>query len=140
MGQWTRQADSVALMSDAGNGRVLWRMAKRVPASTLVLAPEGGAFHALEIAAGEDLGADTRQRILGCIASGQADAGSIATYLGMAVRTVRRHVAGLRKAGLVSPDGPFALSPGVTRDVTPDASVVQEGVSPRCHPRYDHSR
>jgi predicted ArsR family transcriptional regulator len=89
-------------------------MAKRVPPSTLVLVPEGGAFHAIEVAAGEDLGADTSNRVLSCIATGEADAGSIATYLGMTVRTVRRHVSALRKAGLLTKSGPLAVSPGVT--------------------------
>ncbi len=140
MGQWTRQADSVALMSEAG-GRILWRMAKRVPPSTLVLTAEGGAFHALEVAAGEDLGTDTRERVFGCIATGQSDAAAIATYLDVHIRTVRRHVAALRRDGRVTADGPLAVSPdlgsilasvspGVTRDATPDPTTEAEPLSP----------
>ena len=40
MGQWTRQADSVALMARTKDEQIIWTMRKRVPRSTLVLATE----------------------------------------------------------------------------------------------------
>jgi hypothetical protein len=148
MGQWTRQADSVGLMSETSGGRVLWTMRKRVPRSTLVLVPEAGTFHAIEVAAGEDLGAPTRERVYGCIATGQADALSIAGYLGLSLRTVRRHVAALREAGRVAGDGPLAVSPasipmqetvspGVTRLVTLPPSTNGGALSPGVTPTRD---
>ncbi len=110
MGQWTRQADTVALMADAGAERVLWTVRKRAPHSQLVLLAEGGTFNVVQVVAGEDLGVGTAERIHGCIATGYADAGAIATYLEMSERTVFRHIATLRKAGRIAPDAPLRVS------------------------------
>lgn len=118
MGQWTRQADTVALMAPAGADRVLWTVRKRAPHSQLVLHAEGGTFDVLQVVAGEDLGVGTMERIHGCIATGYADAASIASYLEVTERTVWRHVAKLRGAGRVAPDAPLRLSAGVSPPVS----------------------
>jgi hypothetical protein len=118
MGQWTRQADTVALMAPAGAERVLWTVRKRAPHSQLVLRAEGGTFDVLQIVAGEDLGVGTMERVHGCIATGYADAASIATYLEVTERTVWRHVAKLRQAGRIAPDGALRLSVPVSGPVS----------------------
>jgi AAA domain-containing protein len=123
MGQWTRQADSVALMADAGADRVKWSMRKRVPHSTLVLERTEGTFHAVQVIAGEDLGVGTTNRVFNAIASGATDAPSIHEALGLSVRTVRRHVAVLRRENRVSQEGPYRIarmSPRVTPLGTPE--------------------
>lgn len=110
MGQWTRQADTVALMADAGAGRVLWTVRKRAPHSQLVLLAESGTFDVVQVVAGEDLGVSTMERIHGCIATGYAEAGDIATYLGLSERTVFRHIAKLRETGRLAADAPLRVS------------------------------
>ena len=118
MGQWTRQADTVALMADAGAQRVLWTVRKRAPHSQLVLHAEGGTFDVLQIVAGDDLGVGTMERIHGCIATGYADAAAIATYMEINERTVWRHVAKLREAGRVAPGTPLQVSMPVSGPVS----------------------
>jgi hypothetical protein len=141
MGQWTRQADTVAMMAPAGAGRVLWTVRKRAPHSQLVLKAEGGTFDVLQVVAGEDLGVGTMERIHGCIATGHADAAGIATYLEITERTVWRHVKKLREAGRVAPDAPLRLSDGVSAPVSrvvspmvsvsaPDPTAVVTDMSP----------
>lgn len=122
MGQWTRQADSVALMADLGADRIQWTMQKRVPPSTLLLDRSDGTFHAIQVMVGDDLGVGMQRRVLNVIASGEGDAKIIAEYLGISVRTVRRHAAALRESGALSPDSPYRVSPHVTAVVTEDAA------------------
>ena len=118
MGQWTRQADTVALMAPAGADRVLWTVRKRAPHSQLILHAEAGTFDVLQVVAGEDLGVGTMERIHGCIATGYADAASIAGYLEITERTVWRHVAKLRGTGRVASDAPLRLSAPVSGSVS----------------------
>jgi hypothetical protein len=122
MGQWTRSADTVALMADAGAGRILWTVRKRAPHSQLVLRAEGGTFDVVQVVAGEDLGVSTLERIHGCIATGYADAAAIATYLEMSERTVWRQIAKLREAGRVAPDAPLRPVDAVSVAVSPSVS------------------
>jgi hypothetical protein len=63
MGQWTRQADSVALMARTKDEQIVWTMRKRVPRSTLVLAPSDGTFRVVSAVVGGELGADTRAAV-----------------------------------------------------------------------------
>lgn len=118
MGQWTRQADSVALMADAGADRIRWTMRKRVPPSTLVLERSEGTFHAVQVIGGEDLGLPLRRRILNVIAAGETDAKVIASYVGVAERTVWRHIRALRKTGDVEREAPLRVSVPVSRPVS----------------------
>lgn len=122
MGQWTRQADSVALMADAGADRVRFAMRKRVPPSELILDKTDGTFHAVQLIGGEDLGVDLTRRVLNVIAAGESDPDVIATYLGVSKRTVWRHVSRLRAEGAVSLDAPIRLAPRVTPAVIEDAA------------------
>ncbi len=122
MGQWTRQADTVALMADAGAQRVLWTVRKRAPHAQLVLRAEGGTFDVVQVVAGEDLGVSTMEKIHGCIATGYADAGAIATYLELSERTVWRQIAKLRETGRVEPDMPLRVSGAVSVPVSPPVS------------------
>jgi len=123
MGQWTRQADTVAMMASTGVERVIWTVRKRAPHSQVVLRSEGGTFDIVQVLAGEDLGVGIAERIHGCIATGYADAASIATYLEIAERTVWRHVKSLREAGRVALDAPLRLSEGVSSPVSTGPSV-----------------
>jgi hypothetical protein len=132
MGQWTRSADSVALMSSAGPDRMLWTMRKRVSHSSLVLEPAGGIFRVVTAVIGDDESASTRDRVLRCIATGHATAADIATYLRVSERTVWRHIGALRKAGSVSPEGDLSLtdvSGGVSADVSAQMNGDTEDVS-----------
>ncbi len=122
MGQWTRQADTVAMMADAGAERRLWTVRKRAPHSQLVLRINDGTFDVVQITAGEDLGVSTMERVHRCIATGQADAGAIATYLEVSERTVWRHVAKLREAGRIGAEGPLRVSVPMSAAVSPDVS------------------
>lgn len=134
MGQWTRQADTVAMMADAGADRRLWTVRKRAPHSQLVLRIVDGTFDAVQVTAGEDLGVSTMERIHGVIATGQGDAASIATYLDINERTVWRHVAKLREAGRIEPDAPLRVSVGlsgpVSRPVSAPPRTNRAAVSP----------
>ncbi len=127
MGQWTRQADTVAMMAPAGADRVIWTVRKRAPHSQLVLHAEAGTFDVIQVVAGEDLGVTTMERIHGCIATGYADAGAIATYLELSERTVFRHIAKLRAAGRVALDAPLRLSAPVSSPVSARPSVDERG-------------
>lgn len=98
MGQWTRQADSVALMARTKDDQIVWTMRKRVPRSTLVLATSEGTFRVVSAAVGGDLGADTRAAVDRLYRQGVTDTAAIATTLGVSRRTVQRHVAKLEQA------------------------------------------
>ena len=128
-GQWTRQADTVALMADAGAGRILWTVRKRAPHSQLILHAEGGTFDVVQVVAGEDLGVGTMERIHGCIATGYADAAAIATYLEKSERTVWRHIAKLRDDGRVAADAPLRVSVPVSVPVSPTVRLSVNGNS-----------
>jgi hypothetical protein len=136
MGQWTRQADTVAMMASTGGDRVVWTVRKRAPHSQVVLRAEGGTFDIVQVLAGEDLGVGIMERIHGCIATGYADTASIAAYLEIAERTVFRHLAKLRKAGRVAPDAPLRLSEVVSALVSAGPS---EGARPVAAPVSDMS-
>jgi putative DNA primase/helicase len=125
MGQWTRQADSVALMAaTSAPDRIRWTMRKRVPGSMLILAPEGGTFATIQAIDGEELGAATRERVLRAIDAGETDRARIASTLGITTRQLRRHVSGLRQSGVLAPEDPLrVVSPDVRADVRPDLSV-----------------
>lgn len=109
MGQWTRTADSVALVADLGEGRLRWEMRKKVPPSTLILAKRSGVFDVVSV--GEaSRGPSSDDRVLRAIAAGGAGPEEIAKVLGLAKRTVSDAIARLRKDGLIGPGHPYALT------------------------------
>lgn len=111
MGQWTRQADAVALMSDAGAGRVIWTVRKRVPHHQLVLAAEDGIYTSITQNSGEDVSARTTDRVYTAIVSGADTPETIMAGLEMSRRTVFRHVAVLRQQGRIADGTPFRATP-----------------------------
>ena len=123
MGQWTRQADSVALMARTKDEHVVWTMRKRVPRSTLVLAPAEGIFTRITAAVGGELGADVREKVRQQLAAGMTDTGAIAQLLGITRRTVQRHVARLKT-------GPASVSPPVAAPVAGSHAQETTPLSP----------
>jgi hypothetical protein len=101
MGQWTRQADSVALMARTKDDMVVWSMLKRVPHSVLILAPDSGTFRVVSAVSGGDLGLGTRDLVAHYLAQGVTDTDTIAKTIGITRRTVQRHVAKLSEADVV---------------------------------------
>jgi hypothetical protein len=130
MGQWTRQADSVALMARTKDDLVVWTMRKRVPRSTLILAPDGGTFHVITAVVGGELGADTRAKVQAYLAKGVTDTAAIAQLTGVTRRTVQRHVAKLVEAGdTVSSDVAARVAGDPEREATPRETDVADSVA-----------
>jgi hypothetical protein len=108
MGQWTRAADSVALIADLGAGRIRWEMRKKVPPSTLILVKRDGVFDVVSV--GEERKPTSDDRVLRAIFVGGANPDEIATALGLGKRTVSDAIARLRKDGLIEPGYPYQLT------------------------------
>jgi hypothetical protein len=111
MGQWTRQADAVLVMSDLGEGRARVLVRKRVPKRDLVMAQQNGLWVVVD--EGTGAGSDPKQedRVLRAVNAGATDAEAVRRALDMPVRTVYRHVGSLRKAGFLDTKrGPYRLT------------------------------
>jgi hypothetical protein len=111
MGQWTRQADAVLLMSDLGEGRARVLVRKRVPKLDLVMAQKDGLWVVVAEGAGTGTEANTERRVLRAIGAGADSAASIAAALGIGERSVYRAVGVLRKDGQVADRTPYRLTP-----------------------------
>lgn len=111
MGHWTRAADSVATMSDLGDeGRVRWRMFKRVPKSSLVLKAENGLWVKVAEEESKQRKRTNDDRVLGAIAEGATTEDEVRTALSMARRTFFDTLGRLREDGLVEEGTPYALT------------------------------
>jgi hypothetical protein len=116
MGQWTRSADVVALVSDLGGGRVRMIVRKRVPHVELILAQRDGAWDTVAIG---PLTAPsttaTDDRVMRAIAAGATSADLIRTALTdndrrLPERTFYDAIRRLRTDGLVAEGTPLALT------------------------------
>lgn len=113
MGQWTRQADAVALMADLSNGRAQWTMRKRVPHSSIVIAQDAGLWQ--YVSAVSERRASNDDRVLRAIAAGAGDEGAIRAALGTPERPMARQTfydaaRRLRVAGLIEDGTPYRLT------------------------------
>ena len=109
MGQWTRTADSVAIIADLGEGRLRWEMRKKVPPSTLILAKRSGIFEVMSIGEAPRK-PSSDERVLRAIDAGGSGPDDIAVVLGLGRRTVSEAIARLRKDGFVGPGHPYELT------------------------------
>jgi hypothetical protein len=104
MGQWTRNADVVTVMTDLGDGRCRWESFKRCPKTVLILAQRDGLWDT--VAVGEtDRGPDLDDRVLACIGAGATRVKEVVTATGIPERTVWRVVRGLRRRRMLAPSG-----------------------------------
>jgi hypothetical protein len=108
MGQWTRQADAVALVADIGSDRIRWEMHKKVPPSTLILVKRSGIFDVVSVGEIHKLSAD--DRVLQAISTGADSVEALVVGLGLSRSTVFRALGSLRKDGLVGPGIPLELT------------------------------
>jgi hypothetical protein len=109
MGQWTRSADMVAVMTDLGAGRAQWTVRKRVPPSSLVLAQRGGIWQT--VAVGEDHAETTADdRVLRAIAAGATSADGLVTALGLSRSGTYKVLARLRHDGMIAEGTPLSLT------------------------------
>lgn len=111
MGQWTRQADAVALMSDLGDGRAGWTMRKRVPPSSLVIRQADGVWETVNVNAAEAArSSSVDDRILRAVAASATTARELAVGLGVPERTIYAAVKRLRRDGYLEGDFPYQLT------------------------------
>ena len=115
MGQWTRQADVVAVMTDLGDCRIRWELAKRrgVPKSAGILDYTSGitkwvadADEAVDPAStGESI------RVLRCIAAGAGTWEQVKEATGLGRTTVFSAIRDLRADGLIGKGTPYRITP-----------------------------
>lgn len=110
LGNWTRHADVVAMMTDLGADRARFEVRKRVAPSSLVLAQDGGLWQTVAIGESErEPGGE--DRVLRAIGAGAATWQALSTALGMSRSQVFEHVRRLRSSGLVKDASPYELTP-----------------------------
>jgi len=98
MGQWTRSADVVALVSDLGGGRIRMQVRKRAPHVDLTLVQDDGLWKVVAADEGEvEPGADLR--LMRAIQAGISNPERLATAAGVSTRTVYRIARELREVG-----------------------------------------
>jgi hypothetical protein len=114
MGQWTRQADVVAVMTDLGADRFRWELVKRrgVPKSAGIIDYSGGlaAWVADADAAEEVASTDDTIRVLRAIAAGATGWKDVTTGLGMSKDRVFVTIRALRADGLIGGDSPYKIT------------------------------
>ena len=115
MGQWTRQADVVAVLTDLGADRYRWELMKRrgVPRSAGIVDYSGGlATWVADVDdAGEAASTGDTIRVLRAIAAGGTDWKAILTGTGLTKDRVFAAVRNLRGDGLIDPGTPYRLTP-----------------------------
>jgi hypothetical protein len=115
MGQWTRQADVVAVMTDLGNDRVRWELAKRrgVPKSVGILDYSDGLTHWVADAdeAVDPASVGDTIRTLRCIAAGADSWEQVKEATGLGRNKVFAAISELRGGGLIGPGTPYRLTP-----------------------------
>lgn len=101
VGNWARHADAVAVISNLGDNppRRRWQMYKRVPASTVVLSADSGAWQAVH---GPDDAVKAEDLVMFAIDEGATTEAAIVAATGKAERTVQRALAELRRQGVLS--------------------------------------
>jgi hypothetical protein len=115
MGQWTRQADVVAVLTDLGARRYRWELAKHrgVPESAGIIDYSSGlATWVADANATEDPAStgDTI-RTLRCIAAGAGTWEQVGAATGLSKKRVFAAVAELRGGGLIGPGTPYRMTP-----------------------------
>lgn len=108
MGQWTRPADSVAILADLGKGRASWSMLKKVPRSELVIAQSDGLWKVEEV--GQERAPTSDDRVLRAIATGGVNPDSISKALALSSRAVSSAIARLRRDGLLAEGYPYRVT------------------------------
>jgi len=114
MGQWTRQADVVAVMTDLGNDRVRWELAKRrgVPKSAGILDYSDGLTRWVADAdeAVDPASTGDTIRTLRCIAAGARTWEQVEAATGVSKKRVYAAIAELRAGGLIGPGTPYRMT------------------------------
>lgn len=110
MGQWTRQADAVCIVSDLGEGRVKVLVRKRVKPQELILAQRDGLWVVVAQGGATKTRSTTVDKVLRAIAGGLTTAGEIMDALELKRSTVFDALSQLRKTGLISPREPYGLT------------------------------
>jgi hypothetical protein len=115
MGQWTRQADVVAVLTDLENDRIRWDLAKRrgVPKSAGILDYSDGLTRWAADADEAVDPASTRDtiRTLRCIAAGAGTWEEVKTATGLGRNKVFAAISELRASGLIGPGTPYRMTP-----------------------------
>ncbi len=114
MGQWTRQADVVAVMTDLGNDRIRWDLAKRrgVPKSAGILNYSDGLTRWMtdvDEAADPASTSDTIH-VLRCIAAGAGTWEQVKEAAGMGRNRIFAAITELRAGGLIGPGSPYRMT------------------------------
>jgi hypothetical protein len=113
MGQWTRQADVVAVMSDLGADRFRWELVKRrgVPRSAGVVDYSSGIAQWVADVDDDEV-TSTREslRVLRAIGAGADSWQAVATGTGIGKNPVFAAIRELRAEGLIHPDTPYRLT------------------------------
>src|SRR5262249_51118773 len=114
MGQWTRQADVVANLTDLGADRYRWELAKRrgVPKSAGIIDYSSGLATWVADAEGaaEVITAGDSIRVLRAIAAGANDYRQVMGGLGMSKTKVYKAIGTLRNDGLIGDATPYAVT------------------------------
>jgi hypothetical protein len=114
MGQWTRQADVVAVMTDLGNDRVRWELVKRrgVPKSAGILDYSDGLTRWVADAdeAVDPASTGDTIRTLRCIAAGAGTWEQVKEATGIGRNKVFAAISGLRADGLIGPGLPYRMT------------------------------
>ncbi len=114
MGQWTRQADVVAVMTDLGADRYRWELMKRrgVPRSAGIVDYSGGlaAWVADVDEAGETASTGDAIHVLRAVAAGATDWKAVCTGTRLAKDRAFAAIRSLRSDGLIEPGTPYRLT------------------------------
>jgi hypothetical protein len=114
MGQWTRQADVVAAMTDLGANRFRWELVKRrgVPPSAGILDYSDGLTRwvADADAAVDPASTSDTIHVLRCIAAGAGTWQQVKTATGIGRNRVFSAVAELRSDRLIGPGTPYQMT------------------------------